>query len=106
MPGCPIRQGKVVYNTTFEAIPMKTISAANANRQFSQVLQKATRGQTILITSRGKAVAAISPATGRSPVQAAAKLSLLARLSKQKVSGKRAWTRAELYEPKNVRDAK
>ncbi len=79
---------------------MKTISAANANRQFSQVLQKATSGQTILITSRGKAVAAISPATGRSPVQAAAKSSLLARLNKQKASGKRAWSRAELYERK------
>ncbi|MFC4311836.1 type II toxin-antitoxin system Phd/YefM family antitoxin [Steroidobacter flavus] len=76
---------------------MKTISAAEANRHFSEVLREATRGQTILITSRGRPVATLGPASERPQIRAAAKAALLARLGKRKVSGARNWTRADLY---------
>jgi prevent-host-death family protein len=77
---------------------MKAISAADANRQFSQVLKRATRGETIVITARGKAVATLSPFSRPSATQGAAKAALLARLKKQKVLGKRTWVRNKLYE--------
>lgn len=77
---------------------MKAISAADANRQFSQVLKRATRGETVVITARGKAVATLGPCTLRTQAQAAAKATLLARLKKQKAVGKRTWVRNELYE--------
>ena len=77
---------------------MKTISAAEANRHFSEVLREATRGQTILITSRGKPVATLGPASGRPQVRTAARNALLARLGKRKASGARRWVRADLYD--------
>lgn len=77
---------------------MKAISAGDANRHFSQVLRRATRGETIVITSRGKAVAALGPCTVRIQARAAAKSALFERLRKQKATGVRAWARNELYE--------
>lgn len=76
---------------------MKIISAAEANRQFSDVLRRATRGEIILITSHGKAVATLGPANVQSPTRAAARSSLFARLKRQKASGKRDWNRDDLY---------
>lgn len=40
---------------------MKTISAADANRQFSRVLRDVRAGETITVTSRGQPVARIVP---------------------------------------------
>ncbi len=77
---------------------MKAISAADANRYFSQVLRRATRGETIVITSRGKPVAALGPCTTGAQARETAKSMLLERLKKQKAVGKRTWTRNELYE--------
>lgn len=77
---------------------MKAISAADANRHFSQVLRRATRGETIVITSRGKPVAALGPCTTRTQARDAAKSTLLERLKKQKAVGKRNWVRNDLYE--------
>ena len=37
--------------------PMKTVSAAEANRQFSKLLRAVQEGETVTITSRGKPVA-------------------------------------------------
>ncbi len=77
---------------------MKTISAAEANRHFSAMLREATRGQTILITSRGKPVATLGPASEKPQIRAAAKAALLTRLSKRKASGERNWVRADVYD--------
>ncbi len=38
-----------------------TVSAADANRQFSEILGQATRGQTVIITKRGQPVAQLTP---------------------------------------------
>jgi prevent-host-death family protein len=77
---------------------MKAVSAAEANRHFSEVLRRASRGETIVITSRGKAVATIRPAAQLRQDRKNARTALLTRLARQKSSGKRGWTRDELYE--------
>lgn len=40
---------------------MKTVTAADANRQFSTVLQRVSRGEAFTVISRGKPVATIAP---------------------------------------------
>ena len=42
---------------------MHTISAAEANRQFSSLLRQVSQGETITVLSHGRPVATISPAT-------------------------------------------
>jgi prevent-host-death family protein len=42
---------------------VKTVSAAQANREFSKLLRAAASGERVVVTSRGKAVAEIVPAT-------------------------------------------
>jgi prevent-host-death family protein len=87
---------KVVYKTTLGPL-MTTISAAEANRHFSQVLRQVTQGETLIVTSRGKPMATIAPIT-RQAGRSLAKRQLLARLASQPPAGDRSWTRAELYE--------
>ena len=77
---------------------MKTISAGDANRHFSDLLREVATGEVITVLSRGKPVATIAPARAGSGQREAAKLNLLARLRQQKPSGTRNWTRNELYE--------
>ncbi|TAJ78415.1 MAG: type II toxin-antitoxin system prevent-host-death family antitoxin [Gallionellaceae bacterium] len=77
---------------------MDTITAADANRQFSSLLRKVAQGETVTVTSRGKPVATISPAQANNAQRTAAKKTLLARLKKQTATGARNWTRDELYE--------
>ena len=40
---------------------MKTVSARQANREFSKLLSRVERGEEILITKRNKPVAVLSP---------------------------------------------
>ena len=77
---------------------MKTISASDANRHFSNLLRDVATGEVITILSRGKPVATISPAHSGCSEREAARLELLGRLRQQKPSGARNWTRDELYE--------
>ena len=77
---------------------MKTITAANANRQFSSMLREVAHGETVTVTSRGKPVATISPARAANGQRNAARKTLLARLNKQAATGARNWERNELYE--------
>jgi prevent-host-death family protein len=79
---------------------MKTVTASDANRQFSAILRKVAQGHSIVITSRGKAVATMSPMTQtQDKKRQLAKTQLLKRLKKQPVSGQvRTWTRDGLYD--------
>lgn len=77
---------------------MKTISASDANRHFSNVLRSVATGEVVTVLSRGKPVATIAPARSSGSEREAAKLDLLGRLRQQKASGARNWTRDELYE--------
>lgn len=77
---------------------MKTVTAADANRNFSSLLREARNGEVYMVISRGKPVATIGPAEARNSERYAAKETLMARLRSQEVTGARRWTRDELYE--------
>lgn len=77
---------------------MKTVSAAEANRQFSSVLKEVSHGATITVTSRGKPVATISPAQAANAQRGGARQALMTRLNKQPATGARNWNRDELYD--------
>ncbi|MEO5732491.1 MAG: type II toxin-antitoxin system prevent-host-death family antitoxin [Rubrivivax sp.] len=80
---------------------MKTVTAAEANRQFSSVLREVSQGQRIVVTSRGKPVATIEPlrrgSTGNA-APSAARQRLLQHLSVVQAQGARDWQRDDLYE--------
>ena len=76
----------------------KSISASEANRKFSQLLQGVREGHSYVVTSHGKPVAKISPFDANEEVRAAARETLLARLRSQPVMKAQRWTRDELYE--------
>jgi len=75
---------------------MRTVSATDANRNFSGLLRVVASGESVLIVSRGTPVAKISP-VGAKNAAMVAKETLLSRLSGQKATGGRDWTRNELY---------
>lgn len=77
---------------------MKTITAADANRRFSGVLRDVSKGEVLMIVSRGKPVATIGPVKADSPDRKVAKKNLIDRLRQRDNSGGRNWTRNELYE--------
>jgi prevent-host-death family protein len=78
---------------------MKTVTAAQANRQFSAVLRDVAAGERVVVTSRGKPVATIEPIRRRArSAPSAAKRRLLAHLDAMPALGERTWTRDELYD--------
>jgi len=80
---------------------MKTVTAANANRNFSALLRDVARGERVLVTSRGKPVASIVPP--ELPVVDAereqARQRLLDHLRSVRPLGPITWVRDDLYEP-------
>jgi prevent-host-death family protein len=79
---------------------MKTVTAAEANRQFSAMLREVAQGGRVLVTSRGKPVASIEPVPNAGSARAGvAKRRLLAHLAQVQPLGVRDWTREDLYEP-------
>ena len=77
---------------------MKTITAANANRGFSNLLREVSKGEEVTILSRGTPVAKITPIKAEAMRKKSMKRILLARLKAQRVTGERTWTRNELYD--------
>lgn len=77
---------------------MKTISAAEANRQFSRLLRSAMGGDEVLILSRGRPVARVVPAHDSPQRRQRARAALFRRLKVQKPVGTRRWSRDELYQ--------
>jgi prevent-host-death family protein len=76
----------------------KTVSAANANRRFSEVLRSVQNGRSVVVTSYGKPVAKITPVSGNDRVAEGARSALFARLKKEKPVKSGRWTRDELYD--------
>jgi len=74
----------------------KAISAADANRKFSQLLREVREGRSYVVTSHGRPVARISPVEKQSRSQA--KAALLAHLKAQPVRNIGRWARDELYD--------
>ena len=76
----------------------RSISAAEANRRFSDLLGTVKKGRSVVVTSHGKPVAKIIPVAKDEPVAAAARSALFARLRKERVAKIGRWTRNELYD--------
>ena len=77
---------------------MRTVSAAEANRDFSKLLTAVRNGETVLITSRGEPVATLAPPAETLERMAKAKAELLAYLERQPARPIAPWTRDELYD--------
>jgi len=75
-----------------------TVSAADANRRFSELLRRVREGSSFVVTSHGKPVAQITPVTHADTVRARAKAALLAHLRAQPFINIGPWTRDELYD--------
>jgi prevent-host-death family protein len=76
----------------------KAISAADANRNFSQLLREVRQGQSYVVTSHGRAVARIEPAENDSVAASDTRSALLNRLRSERVLKVGRWHRDELYE--------
>lgn len=86
---------------------MRTVSAADANRYFSSILRDVKAGATVVITSRGEAVARIAPLGDGERVEAEEKEAArqkaweghIARLKSQPVLNiPITWTRDDIYD--------
>jgi len=75
----------------------KPISAADANREFSRLLQGVKKGNSYIVTSHGTPVAKIAPVASGSHLAEKARALLLARLESQPVLEIGHWTRDEMY---------
>jgi len=67
----------------------KVISAAEANRSFSELLRLVKKGRSVVVTSHGKPVARVAEG---------ARSALFARLHSQRSVKAGRWTREELYD--------
>jgi prevent-host-death family protein len=77
-----------------------SVSAADANREFSKLLRRVREGETVTITSHGRPVARLVPVSAGDRMREAARKALFRRLRTQKGVriGPITWTRDELHE--------
>ena len=76
----------------------KPVSAADANRRFSELLRAVKKGQSVVVTSHGKPVAKISPIAEDDRGEEGARAALFARLRRERVVNAGRWTRDKLYD--------
>ncbi len=76
----------------------KAISAAEANRRFSELLRIVKRGRSVIVTSHGTPVAKIMPVAEDERMMGKARSALFARLRKERAVDVGRWTRDELYD--------
>jgi prevent-host-death family protein len=76
----------------------QTVSAADANRRFSELLRTVKKGRSVVVTSHGKPVAKITPVVEDERVAEGARSALFARLRKGRAVNVGRWTRDELYD--------
>jgi prevent-host-death family protein len=75
----------------------EAVSAADANRRFSELLRRVRRGKSIVVTSHGRAVARIVPMTDQDQTMRGARGALLRRLRRQRAIDIGKWSREDLY---------
>jgi len=76
----------------------KAVSAADANRRFSELLRTVQKGRSVVVTSHGKPVARITPVVGDDSAAAAARSALFTRLKGERAVKSGRWTRDDLYD--------
>jgi len=74
------------------------VSAADANRRFSELLRQVREGRSFIVTSHGKPVARLSPIDSRESTSTGARRVLLDRLRRAPVVDIGPWSRDELYQ--------
>jgi prevent-host-death family protein len=77
---------------------MRSVSAAEANRQFSRIMREAAAGETVVVTSRGKPVIEIRPVTTATDERQAAFISLMERLGSQTARNLPRASRDDMYD--------
>ncbi len=77
----------------------KSVSAADANRRFSELLRGVKRGRGFVVTSHGRPVARVVPIEEQERSMEGARSALFARLRRQRAANRGRWTRDELYDP-------
>lgn len=89
--------GKVVkLGNLVDALDQR-VSAAEANRNFSRILQDVREGRSYVVTAHGRPVARIVPCEATATRQTA-RAALLHRLETQAAVDIGRWTRDELYQ--------
>ncbi len=76
----------------------KAVSAADANRRFSELLRTVKKGRCVVVTSHGKPVARIAPVAEDDRAAEGARSALFARLRRERVVKAGRWTREDLYD--------
>ena len=76
----------------------KAVSAADANRRFSELLRTVKKGRSVVVTSHGKPVAKITAIIEDERAEEGARAALFARLRKERAVHAGKWKRDELYE--------
>jgi prevent-host-death family protein len=76
----------------------KSISAADANREFSRLLRAVREGERFVVTVHGTPVARIVPIDEPDAAMLKARAELFAKLRRQKPVNAGRWTRDELYD--------
>jgi prevent-host-death family protein len=76
----------------------ETISAADANREFSRVLRGVREGNSYTVTSHGRPVARIVPVDEDRNAREEAKRRLIAELKTRRIVHAGPWTRDDLYD--------
>jgi prevent-host-death family protein len=74
----------------------QAISAAEANRRFSRLLQEVRAGRSYVVTTHGKPIARLVPFSQPDKARQEARAALLRRLEGQTPSDIGPWTRDEL----------
>lgn len=96
---CQTRDSGIVGNiTTTMKKPDQLVSAADANRRFSELLRGVREGRSFVVTTHGKPVAKLVPAGKDDSKAAGARKVLLSRLRDEPIVQIGRWTRDELYE--------
>ena len=76
----------------------QAVSAADANRRFSELLRAVKQGRNVIVTSHGKPVAKITPVIQDERGAEAARSALFARLRTERPVKVGRWRREELYD--------
>ncbi|MBX3578978.1 MAG: type II toxin-antitoxin system prevent-host-death family antitoxin [Rhizobiaceae bacterium] len=76
----------------------RTVSSAEANREFSRLLREVREGRSFVITSHGRPVARIEPIVDDQDKRRTARDALVARLRSQPALNLGKWSRDEAYD--------
>ena len=76
----------------------EAVSAADANRRFSELLRTVKKGRSVIVTSHGKPVAKITPVVEDERAAEGARSALFARLRTERAVNVGRWKRDQLYD--------